>query len=302
MADWQDYITAIGLLAALPIVWNARRGLTHTTLNTAWVWALATVLLWNTAWWVTRPDRGMPSGIADQLWYGVSVVALCPWIAVLGAQRPGVRVWNAFVLIPLIAVLMWPAATLWFRGHVPADFRLELPMVIGYGLVLVMGAGNYLGTAFAPAATLVIASQILLLVPATPLVSEQTLSSGTARLSATCLLVAGLVVAWRIGRRRSASRSPYDAVWFDFVDRFGIVWAIRIRERINDRARQEAWRARLEPEGFVWDVDIDERARRETGARIDHTLRWLLRRFVDEPWLSERLGTEGAVDSGRRGD
>lgn len=127
----------------------------------------------------------MPSGIADQLWYGVSVVALCPWIAVLGAQRPGVRVWNAFVLIPLIAVLMWPAATLWFRGHVPADFRLELPMVIGYGLVLVMGAGNYLGTAFAPAATLVIASQILLLVPATPLVSEQTLSSGTARLSAT---------------------------------------------------------------------------------------------------------------------
>ncbi|QDU39910.1 hypothetical protein Mal4_42640 [Maioricimonas rarisocia] len=302
MGGWLDDMVAVGLLAAIPIAWHARRELTHTTLGTAWIWCAATLLMWNAAWWLTHLVPAVSAGVADQLWYLVSVVSLCPWIAVLGAQRPGVRVWNAFVLLPLIAVLIWPAATLWIRGHVPAQFGLELPMVIGYGLVLVMGGGNYVGTAFAPAAILLMLAQVALLAPAVPFISEALLPTETARRVASLLLMAGAVLAWWIGRRRAPAGSTYDAVWFDFADRFGIVWALRIRERINDRARQEKWRARLEPQGFVWEAALDEQTRRETGARIDHTLRWLLRRFVDEPWLNERLGTSAPTDPGHLDD
>jgi hypothetical protein len=85
-----------------------------------------------------------------------------------------------------------------------------------------------------------------------------------------------------------------DRVWRDFRDQFGIVWAQRVRERINQRALQEQWPARLERPGFVNADGTPAGASVASDPRIEHALRWLLRRFVDESWLNERLGTRPA--------
>jgi hypothetical protein len=82
-----------------------------------------------------------------------------------------------------------------------------------------------------------------------------------------------------------------DRVWHDFRDQFGIVWAQRVRERINERSTLENWPVRLERDGFVAQTDGAGNDVAAADPRVDHTLRWLLRRFVDEPWLNARLGT-----------
>ena len=59
-------------------------------------------------------------------------------------------------------------------------------------------------------------------------------------------------------------------------------------DRVNHTARQEQWSARLEMEGLIWNPDATESERQHTLDRMDHTFRWLFRRFVDPEWIDER--------------
>jgi hypothetical protein len=59
---------------------------------------------------------------------------------------------------------------------------------------------------------------------------------------------------------------------------------------VNETAINEQWPARLEFHGLVWhDPDTAAITRDAALARFDHTIRWLLRRFVDPEWIDERL-------------
>ena len=69
-----------------------------------------------------------------------------------------------------------------------------------------------------------------------------------------------------------------------------MVWARRLQDRVNERATSENWCARLDVQGFQWDAEVSQTQRDCTAVRIDHTLRWLMRRFVNDPWLEARLG------------
>jgi hypothetical protein len=60
-------------------------------------------------------------------------------------------------------------------------------------------------------------------------------------------------------------------------------------DRVNFTARQEGWSARLETQGLVWNPNSTPAQTEHTLKRADHTFRWLLRRFVDEQWIDERL-------------
>ncbi len=97
-----------------------------------------------------------------------------------------------------------------------------------------------------------------------------------------------------------------DQLWLDFFDTFGVVWGRRIQDRVNFIAEKECWPTRLELQGFVWTDTSEEPSFQAltdevgaitdpacavTEARIEHTFRWLLRRFVDPPWIDERLGS-----------
>ena len=114
--------------------------------------------------------------------------------------------------------------------------------------------------------------------------------------------------------KRQIAATRFDRLWFDFFDLFGIVWGRRIQDRVNDIANLEQLPARLELDGFVWpqastksnlpvarDGEVSltnqpmsiqqERDRAAVEARIEHILRWLLRRFVDASWIDSRLGS-----------
>lgn len=259
-----------------------------TTLRSAFRWGRAAKFIWlissSATLWVARN-----SPLGNHLWFWTGVLTLCPFIAALGAQRPGVRVWSYFIVLPLIAVLGWPALTAWKDWTTPVPVILQLPACMGFLLVAVMGCGNYAGTRFMfPAAFAGIAA-ILALAPLTnvwPWTNDWSLA---VRVMAMVVMALALIDAIRQGMRPSEEDSPYDRVWLDFRDYFGIVWAIRMQERINDRAQKEGWSSRLGPFGFEWNLQNSPEELQRTRQLMEHALRWHLRRFVDPGWIDERL-------------
>ncbi len=263
-----------------------------TTLVEAGRWAAAAWVGWTFAWIVTGVLNVAREGIADQIWYAVAVLVVAPFAAVLGARRPGSRVWSWFVVLPATIVLLLPAATAWSHDWSVGPLRLELPMLAGYSLVLVMGLGNYLGTRFAWDALLAATACLVIVVPMSTLGSRISASPQITRAAATLLAVLALRRAARWNPPASAPRQTrFDVVWIDFRDLFGVVWARRILERVNDTARSENWPVRLHLDGFTpTDPSRPLELTSEQQAQIEQTLRWLLRRFVDREWFDARFG------------
>jgi hypothetical protein len=293
-------LVTAALLAGFVPLFRARRAVRATTLRPARRWGLAAWLLWLGAW-IGGPLTGrLPPGAGDQLWYAAAVVTAVPAVAVLGARRPGSRVWTWFVLVPLVLVFAWPALTVW-QDLRPGVLQLETPMILAYVVVLVMGWGNYLGTAYTLPAALAGAAATVLIwsfhdVPlTTPAAQAQ---DATIRgWAAVLLAAASLTAAWIAGTRKTWR--GLDGVWRDFGDRFGIVWAKRLMDRVNETAVNERWSARLEMHGFEWTKSSDPAEPTRTTERAEHTLRWLLRRFVDPSWIDERMA-EGGGEAVRR--
>ncbi|MCA9112443.1 MAG: hypothetical protein KDA52_20980, partial [Planctomycetaceae bacterium] len=100
----------LSVMFAILVIGMAVRTLRLTTLVIAWRWALGAALVWMFAlsWSFAAPDR---EALQDLLWYAVSLISLCPGIAVLGARRPGSAAWTWFVVLPMLAVLGWPMLT-----------------------------------------------------------------------------------------------------------------------------------------------------------------------------------------------
>ncbi len=188
-------------------------------------------------------------------------------------------------------------------------------MLAGYALVLLMGAGNYVGTRFALPALL--AAAAILTVPVSMSSLHWLPARGTARAGATVLLG---IAAWlasliaKVGRRSPspdpvgavegigmantptrALTVPFDALLADFRNLYGIVWARRVLDRINETAARDSWPVRLQLQGFVpVDPSCDANLTPEQSRQIEHAVRWLLRRFVDPEWIDDRLSERGA--------
>lgn len=280
-------LTVVPALLAVAIVGRAGPALRGTSLRLAWGWAMVAATTVSVAWIATGVAQAVPSPWDDMLWYGVAELLLCPLIAVLGARRPGVAVWNWFVLLPLLAVLGWPMAAAALAGARPDSFTLETPPMVGLYLVLVMGSGNYLGTRFSLSALFLVFAFALIIHSMPPMAH----AAAPETLRAAAVLAVGIaaVAGWHAARRPLSTAPGPDRVWRDFRDQFGFVWAERVRERINQSASTEQWPVRLERSGFVRRDGSPASAGDLTDQRIEHALRWLLRRFVDDPWVDRRL-------------
>ena len=184
----------MGLVAVALVLLRAWRAVRATTLRAAWFWAAAACAAWIAVWTGTLAAE-VPGGVADQLWYSVAILALCPPIAVLGARRPGVRAWSWFVVVPLVLVFAWPALTQWNTSWELDPLQVEVPMIIGYALVLLMGLGNYVGTRLTPAALLLGVAQLLIVAPLSAAVPESFPEAEPSRLWATNCLSASAIVA-----------------------------------------------------------------------------------------------------------
>ncbi|MGE3313467.1 MAG: hypothetical protein AB7O26_00035 [Planctomycetaceae bacterium] len=283
-------LAVAAVVSTLPVVIRARSAVRHTTLTTAWTWSLAALIAWCAAALLFLGAKLANHPLADQAWYFVSVISLCPPVAVLGAKRPGSRVWNFFVLLPLLFVLGSPAVTAWNSDLTVTPLSIETPWLIGHGLVIVMGLGNYLGTRFTLAALLAAVAMILLLVP----VGGAGGDAASLR-SIALLLLSAAIWSARFAARGQSHPAGFDRVWNDFRDQFGIVWARRVQERLNDTGRKEKWPCRLELSGFHWNEPLDPSAGETANPQIAHALRWILRRFVDPEWIDARIRSDSGV-------
>lgn len=280
----EAFITVLSLLAAGSVV-RLRPRLAGTTLQTAWLWGVGAVLLvsGSCVWSLGRSAGAV--GRADAWWYVTAVVALCPWLAVLGARRPGVRAWTWFVLWPLVAVLGVPVLSVGWSTS--AELEVPAPLLLGYGLVLLMGVGNYVGTRYTLPAALAGLGNCLLVAPLSSFAPAWIEDSAWACTAGSAALAAAVLWAEQVSRFAAIVPPGLDRVWYDFRDTFGIVWARRVLDRVNQRAEAEGWQWRLTDGGLV--ATTPAPASPAEDPRIEHTFRWLLRRFVDPDWIDRRL-------------
>src|SRR5579859_69299 len=258
-------MASVAILSSVPPVLAARVALRKTTLRGAWVWGAVALGVWATTFFATEVLGWLAEGAADQVWLASAVLLVCPFVAALGARRPGSRVWDIFIVAPLAIVLDLPAVTAWNRDLHPAPLRLEVPMLAGSGLVLLMGAGNYLGTRFALSAMLAAAAALLVPVSMSSLhwLPETIPTRALATLLLGMAVWAAAFAARKAPRRpliptpipmaEGGARAPtaFDRLWNDFRDLYGIVWARRVLDRVNDAAVHENWPVRLHLHGFA---------------------------------------------------
>jgi len=272
--------------AAVPLV-RLVGSVRHTTLVSAARWAWVAAGVWAITWYLEQ-FQFLTSSLREHLWYASAVLALCPAITVLGSRRPGTRVWTWFITIPMILALTWPVLTLWLQGSDLRGLHLETPQLVGYGLVLIMGTGNYIGTRYTLPAFLYAGGNALIVFSSSQVWPRSGWGRDEAQVGATGLVAAAVLLAAFLGRRRAPAADRFDRLWADFFDQFGIVWGRRIQDRINHVAAHENWPVRLGLTGFVDVPGSIDRATAEI--RMEHTVRWLLRRFVDPSWIDDRLG------------
>jgi hypothetical protein len=276
------------VLAILGLV-SAVRTLRKTTLFAAWGWSLLAItsLLW------LHVAEATQSLLAV---FAASVLTLGPAVAVLGAKRPQHHTWQ-FIVVTSLVVLGMPAAEGWVfgAGRMP-ELHVARQMLL-VGMVFV-GWCNYIGTRWGVAVTLLAAGQITLLAPYVGWFAP--LRSPTSVTRGTLLIVAAIVVAWLMKRRKIVASNALTEPWLPFRDLVGAAWALRVAERFNATAKANDW-----PIELTW------RGLRSTAANrpletIDPV--WtqccdaLLRRFVSREWIAEHRVSDEAADSTSRAE
>lgn len=282
------------LLGAWCTIVPGRKSLAQTTLGLAGNWLVLAAMAWTGAFLFDHCLKIVSAAVADHLWYGAAVLSLCPPIAVLGARRPGNRVWTMFILLPMLFALGWPIGTLAIQGSELRGLQLETPQLMAYTLVLIMGFGNYCGTRNTVPAIIFSMALFVSVLSITSSSPSWLADRNATRFWSTA--VVSMTICLMGLRRKSIHRHSFDRVWFDFFDDFGIVWGRRIQDRINHLAASEKLPVHLDSDGFHFETSsMGENSAAhdqlsQTEARVEHFLRWLLRRFVDPVWIDERLG------------
>jgi hypothetical protein len=283
-------LAAIAGMLGWLVLLSARQAVANTTLASAWWWSLAALAAWSGLENAAGLRLVTDAGWLAPLRLAAIGLSFCPVISLIGAKRPQHAAWN-FIVLSLWGIVMLPAAETFFlqRGQ-----TLEMGDARGWFLWILIALApiNYVPTRFWLAALLVAAGQIVALGFYLPLVRRELFSHASA--AGVALAGAALVAAWLAARRQRKEANPYDRLWLDFRDRFGLLWSLRVQERVNALAQQEGWPLELAWGGFCDPASgaplaaIDQVI--EPTLRVSLTA--LLRRFVDRDWIAERLLTD----------
>jgi hypothetical protein len=271
-------------------LWRALQANRQTSLFQAICWGVASWAAWGLA---LVYGASWPSLAATASYLTALSVTGCSAIAVLGARRPGVSAWNG-VVAALLAVNLLPLAeSLLGLGILQLNI-FRLTCLAG---TLAVGVLNYLPTHFAPAAlTLLLgcALELTSLVPSAHLGKDYRL---VFELGWIPIVFTPWVAYLSICRRPAASE--FDRLWLDFRDRFGFVWAQRLREQFNRSAANTGWPVVLRWQGLRLLPGSRGPGPASQQAMVD-TLRALLKRFGPEEdrRSSERHQTPAASAPG----
>lgn len=287
----------------IAIMWCGRTALRETTLMAPCYWAV-TAIATIVAADLCAESLGR-SGAA--FWQFIAAAfTFCPPMAVLGAKRPQHIAWQFIVLaLWLTAILPVLETALRGRGEV-----FEVSTVRSWFLLIliVVGVVNYLPTRFAAASLLYGGAQATLFWAYLPFGSATSVAHQTAY--GLGLFVAALfMAAWSTGRnwraalhereRRDDHLTGLNYVWREFRDWFGLVWGLRIIERVNASAAMYGWNLRLDwhglhatkPDGAADNASSDTVPEAQVVA-LEQSLRTLLRRFVSREWIDRRLARD----------
>jgi hypothetical protein len=184
--------------------------------------------------------------VAGHLTYLGTLAALARLVSVLNARNPGAGPWAGLMgLLVLVFLIPWLEGTGLARAPgALARLRLVAPWSIFFGLLVVAGVTNYLPTRFGLAAAWL---GLGFAVEGLALMSTHLGPWWRAALwpvmpwaLATAVTAADLRV-WV----RPPTASRLEAVWLWFRDHWGVVWALRVRDRFNRSAEASGWTLRL---------------------------------------------------------
>jgi hypothetical protein len=216
-----------------------------TTLMGPWVWAVGSLVAWAAAELAVGFSL-VGSGIGESLEFAALGLSFCPVVAVLGAKRPQHAAWNC-VVVSLWAIVALPAAENLFL-HPGQRLSLGDARTWFLWILIALELINYLPTRFAIAALLLAAGQIVSLAPYLAVIHRPLFEGGP--LVGLVLVVGALLAGWVAGQRDASTANELDRTWLDFRDAFGLLWGLRLQERINAVAQQSGWDVDLTWRGF----------------------------------------------------
>jgi hypothetical protein len=216
-------------LYPLARAWWANR---DTTLLHALNWAITAWVAWMFALIFTEGDSGATR--LDPARYLALCLTGCAGIAVLGARRPHVVAWN-FVVLGLLAVMLLPL----IEGLVARVASLDALRTFFLGSTLAVGFLNYLPTRLGlPAVLLALGCGAHMVV----LIAPRALPAGFPASFVAYLAVA--LVPWLAlasWLRQPPAPHEFDRMWLAFRNRYGLLWAQRVREQFNRSALNAGW-------------------------------------------------------------
>ncbi len=290
-------LLAVVLCAAaaigLGVLLASRRAVFQTTLAGPWWWSLAALVGWS-GMELASAFGGIGSGNLEPLRLVVISLSFCPIVAVLGAKRPQNGAWN-FVVLSLWGIVALPAAENFFL-HPGQRLVLGDARAWFLWILILLGPINYVPTRFAVASLLLAAGQIVALSPYLALIHKPLFSFH----SVVGLVIAanGFLEGWAASQRAGSGTSEYDRVWLDFRDAFGLLWALRVQERVNAVAQQNGWDIELAWNGFFRPSSGQAISQIDPAVEpaLKSSFNGLLRRFVSSEWIAERRRREQVPD------
>jgi hypothetical protein len=284
-------VTSLALLARI------RPRLVGTTLTVPWSWSVVAIVGLASLAIATAVLPDESAALLSHLRYAAGALAFLPVMAVLGASRPRDRGWPA-VMVGLLVILLLPAGENWLwrpGSHLVIEGARAWFLAILIGL----GLATFLATRYWMSALAVACGQAALLfdfLPSRPWTEEiaPTLSWMGPIVALACALAAIL-----LARRMSApvplatadatTAQDFDRLWRDFRDSFGMLWGLRIMERMNASAKMYGWPVTLSWHGLATHAGgpPDELAP-ELSTQMFGVFENLLLRFVSPQWIAER--------------
>jgi hypothetical protein len=274
----------LGLLASIVLasaawpLWRLWRATRLSALRSAAAWSSFALANWGllAVCAAFEPQAGAWTWL--RFWrLGATVLLAAPPVAVLGARRPGDRAWNLIVL-SLLVVFALPGLEQWLldRSLDPNRAIMDRPRTVFFCLVVLVGVGNYLPTRFGVAALVLAAGLAVEVASVGPWPVSAPASQSLTSLAGV-LLGLGAWTAWLMRRP-----TPLGLVgaWLWLRDGWGVVWAIRFRDRWNAAAQFHGWPVRLTWRGFDppdWSTVGDG----SCAEAAEGQFRTLLRRFAD---------------------
>jgi hypothetical protein len=283
-------LSLIASLAVLLVLARMKPLFAGLTVRHSWRWAVAAALSLLVSVAMSGRFFTVSSAVSSLLQLLSAVLMLTPAVSTLGARNPGVNAWQFFVVVPLIIVLLWPGLSDLISSRGQEPLRLGVPAFSGVCLVLLMSMSTCVGTSLTFASLFCFLAVSLSLFPAMGWLDPLSFWPSAVPfllLTAVALAARSIKISLRVIEMAQTRSELVDASWALFQDLYGLVWARRIQERVNQFASREQWSVLLTHEGFR---DRDGKAPSDEDLEKPRdALRWVLSRFADDQWIAEKL-------------